>query len=167
MENNKYEFDGVEFTTQGNVLKIKNAFAPVKAFNKKLVRLFTENLPMDKANAYQSRLQTIVLKDEQDKKDFARVTEKEPDNTDLLGRLQIQLDKNKVDIETLNTEFLADTEAISQQQEYNDAIEQALETMMSTEEIIMPFLRKYLIGDIDKLDFSNPSILDFMVSPLG
>lgn len=162
-----YFFNGVEFKTEKNVLKIQNAWLPLKIYYDKVVNMFASEVDMSAVNVYRDRIKKIVEeKDIPDNKDLLALESETVKNEPLIKQVKESIAKNKTDIENIEKELLADEKAQAQQSEYNKALENAIQYLLCSD-IIPEFLDKYLIGDKSKLDYENPEMITFINEVVG
>lgn len=158
MQNKSYKFGDTEFTVEKNVLKIQNAWIPVAMYFEKLNAMYTAECDMSKVNEYKQRLENLNIKDKQDQSDILK-----PDLLpEVTAKIQSEIEKNKVEIDKINEEFANDSEAQEQQREYNRMLGYAIQSLITSYDVLKGFLDIYLIGDKSKLNYEDESILEFI-----
>lgn len=160
MPNKTYSFNGVEFTTERNVLKTQNAYINLQMYMAELLKLFTADLDMSAVAPYNQRLKDINDKNKQDKSDLKKLESEETLNTELIEKIKAELVKNQIELAKINDEFGNDETAKAQQTEYNLKIYYVNESIAGSETAKV-FLESYLIGDLSKLDYEDPKVIDF------
>lgn len=162
MQNKTYSFNGVEFTTERNVLKVQNAWLPLAMYFDEILKLYTSELESKELDSYKQRLKDINDKNKQDEFDLKRLQSEETPNTELIDRVKAEIEKNKSELDKINSEYDADETAKAQQQEYNTKLSYALQSLITSYEMIKGFLDVYLIGDKTKLNFEDDNITVFV-----
>lgn len=157
-----YTFNGVEFQTERNVLKVQNAWLPLAMYFDEILKMYTEGLESKELDGYKVRLSEITAKDKQDKSDLKKLQSEETPNTELIERVEKQIELNKAELDKINSEYEADETAKAQQEEYNKKLAYAFQSLISSYEMIKGFLNVYLIGDKSKLDFEDSEIIPFV-----
>ncbi len=163
MQSKVYKFKDTEFTVQKNVLKIQNAWLPVAMYFENLIKMYTAECDMSAVNSYKDRLKELNIKDAQDKSDIQK-----PDlDSDVIARIQSQIEKNKIELDKINSEFESDVAAKEQQSEYNRMFNYAIQSLITSYDVVNGFLQSYLIGDYSKLDYEDESIIEFIGEVIG
>jgi len=159
LQNKTYSFNGVEFVPEKNVLKIQNAWIPVAMYFDKLLKLYTSELDMSAVNKYKQQLKEVNDKDKQDKSDLKKLQSEEIPNTEIIDRVNVQIEKNKTELSRINEEFSNDETAQAQQTEYNQMLGYALQSLITSYDVIKGFIEAYLVGDKSKLNYEDENIL--------
>lgn len=167
MQNKTYKFGETEFQVQRNVLKIQNAWLPVAMYFEKLVEMYTAECDMSVVNEYKQRLKDIADKDKQDKSDLAKLQSEEIPNTEIIERVNKQIELNKTELEKITDGFSKNETALKQQSEYNRMFNYAIQSLITSYDVIKGFLEGYLIGDINKLNYEDESIIEFIGEVIG
>ena len=157
-----YIFNDTTFTTERNVLKVQNAWLPLAMYFDEILKMYTEGLESKELNGYKVRLSNITDKDKQDKSDLKKLQSEETPNTELINQFNAELEKNKAELDKINSEYEADETAKAQQDEYNKKLAYAFQSLVSSYEMIQGFLNVYLIGDKSKLDYEDSEIIPFV-----
>ena len=162
-----YKFGETEFQVQRNVLKIQNAWLPVAMYFEKLVEMYTAECDMTAANVYKDRLKDLADKDKQDKSDLVKLQSEETPNTEIIERINKQIEFNASELVIINDEFSKDETALKQQAEYNRMFNYAIQSLITSYDVIKGFLEGYLIGDLSKLNYEDESIIEFIGEVIG
>lgn len=160
MTNKKFTFNGTEYGVVSNVLKIQNIASPLLAKLTKLTVQYTSDVDMTAVNSYRNRLKAISNKDEADKNYLEQL--KEEKNKKDVARVERIIEKNKAEKEALLEEYEKDLKAQENAKLYQTMEALAIQEAITDEDLIFPFLEKYLTGDIKKLDRESPAILNFI-----
>jgi uncharacterized coiled-coil protein SlyX len=163
MQSKVYKFKDTEFTVQKNVFKVGKAWLPVRLYFEDLIKLYTERCDMSAINSYNERLKELNIKDAQDKSDI----EKPNLDSDVIARIQSQIEKNKIELDKITSEFESDVTAKEQQAEYHRMIKYVLEDLVLSYDVIKGFLETYLVGDFSKLDVTDESAIKFVDEVIG
>lgn len=162
MQNKTYTFNGTEYTVEKNVLKIQNAWIPLAMYFEDLVKLYTSECDLSKVNGYKEQLKFLSVKEKQDNGDLKRLKSEETPNTELIDKVSKQIELNAIERDKINSEFANDVIAQEQQAEYNRMLGYAIQSLVTSYDVVKGFLNVYLIGDISKLDYENENILEFI-----
>lgn len=157
-----YTFNGTEFQTERNVLKVQNAWLPLAIYFDEILKMYTEGLESKELDGYKVRLTDITAKDKQDQSDLKKLQSEETPNVELIERINNQIEKNKSELDKINSEYEWDETAKAQQDEYNKKLAYAFQFLVSSYEMIQGFLNVYLIGDKSKLDYEDSEIIPFV-----
>lgn len=128
----------------------------------KLVDMYTAECDMSVVNEYKQKLKDIADKDKQDKSDLAKLQSEEIPNTEIIERVNKQIELNTAELEKINDEFAKNETALKQQSEYNRMFNYAIQSLITSYDVIKGFLEGYLIGDINKLDYEDDKITGFV-----
>ena len=167
-----YTFNGTEFTANEDVFAVDLAWIPVASYYTDLIKLYTSECDMTAANLYKQRLKDITDKEKQDQSDLKKLQSEEIPNTELIQRVEKQIELNKIELDKINSEFASDEIAVEQQTEYNNGISKATKSLVLTYDVMIGFLKVYLIGDISIISrkdrnsekFIDEVITDFFLS---
>ena len=162
-----YIFNDTTFTTERNVLKVQNAWLPLAMYFDEILKMYTEGLESKELNGYKVRLSDITAKDKQDKSDLVKLQSEETPNTEIIERINKQIEFNASELVIINDEFSKDETALKQQAEYNRMFNYAIQSLITSYDVIKGFLEGYLIGDLSKLDYEDESIIEFIGEVIG
>lgn len=157
---NNYRFKNSEYTVIENTLRLQNIAIPILAeLNKKKIE-YTAGIDISEVEKFQNKIS--VLENEQ-KLDTEYLNEvKKNENEQEVIRVTKIVNERKILIDSLKKEFTEDDIMQMNLKIFNDAHAFALNDVITNDRIIIPFLKKYLIGDFTKLDFNDPAIIPFI-----
>lgn len=156
-----YTFNGSEFTASDNILRIHNIAIPLqRMFNEKL-KEYSKGIAIDEVNLRKSELDRLKSLVEVDREYLSEI-EDNPNQAEEIKRVKNQLAKNSKIYHKALDIFNADEKIKETAEKYTEAINLTFKHLITEDEIVIPFLEKYLTGDFEKLDYTNPEILKFI-----
>lgn len=157
MQSKVYTFEGNEYTVQRNVLMIANAFSSIQYFYESMLSQLTNSIENDEVKEYKKKLDWLKKKSDKDEADLLKADKQEAKEVILK-----QIENNKENLKILNDE-LESNEILSQWKNANEQVLKfALTKTITNYELVKEFLKVYLIGDLEKLDFTNSNITTFI-----
>ncbi|WP_196301890.1 hypothetical protein, partial [Streptococcus pneumoniae] len=88
----------------------QNAWLPVAMYYENLIKKNTAECDKSAVNNYKDRQKELNIKDAQDKSDI----QKPNLDSDVIARIQSQIEKNKTELDKINSEFESDVTAKEQ-----------------------------------------------------
>jgi hypothetical protein len=152
-----YTFKENSFTTQKHVLKINGLAIPLQEKFKQTYDKLTKGIDKRKFEIERNKfidLENRISADEeylnsiQDKKEITRVN----------GVIK----KNKAEYKKLKNEINSNPEFVEIVNKEVEITDKAFSSVIYDTELIITFLNGYLIGDADKLDFTDWDIMPFI-----
>ena len=156
-----YNFNGSEFTASDNILKIHNAAIPLQKLFAEKLKEYTIGFDIAKVNSAKAevdRLKRIYDVDVE----YLNEIKDNPNQTAEIERVKGKLEGNKKAYEIALERFNSNAEIKEITEKYSRAIELTFEYLVTEDEVIIPFLKKYLTGDFSKLDYTDVNILKFI-----
>lgn len=153
----EYEYKGEKFKSSDNVLRIHNIAIPIQRYFSEELERQTAGLNMKALNEDKAKIDSLKYKIET--------------NTEYLKSIKDSKEKKRVENiqKGLNSELEKLTKLFNANENYNmlvrkyqEATNRTFELLITEDEIIIPFLEKYLSGDFSKLDYTDVSILKFI-----
>lgn len=156
-----YNFNGTEFVASDNILRVHNAAFPLQKLFADKLKEFSAGVDIDKVNSLKAevdRLEGMKNVDEE----YLKLIESNPEQAAEVKRVKGKLKINSEAYEKAYKNFNSDEEVKQITMQYAKCIEQTFGYLITEDEVIIPFLKKYLTGDFSKLDFTDVNILKFI-----
>lgn len=162
MQSKTYKFGETEFSVQDDVFAVDLAWVPVASYYQDLIKMYTAECDMTAANVYKDRLKDLADKDKQDKSDLVKLQSEETPNAEIIERINKQIELNKTELDKINSEFANDVQAIDQQATYNRKFQNATRSLLLSYDVLINFLKVYLIGDVEVISRKDKSSEKFI-----
>lgn len=157
MPNKEYKFRDEVFTASANVLKTHNLAIPIQKYFAEELERQISGLNLKAMNEDKSKIDNIKYKIQANAEYLSSLK----DNTEKKRVEKIQSGLEK-ELEKLTKIFNENNDYKELVKQYQEATNRTFELLITEEILIIPFLEKYLIGNTDKLDYTDVSILKFI-----
>lgn len=157
MSKKEYKYKDEIFIASDNILRIHNIAIPIQKYFADELERQTAGLDLKALNEDKNKIDNLKFKIET--------------NDEYLKKLKDVKEKKRVENiqKNLKSELAKQTELFNTNENYKTlvrkyeiATNRTFELLITEDEIIIPFLEKYLTGDFSKLDFTDISILKFI-----
>lgn len=162
--NKTFVFNGVEFQTHKNVLRIMRASKPLLKKFQKYVKELTAGIDISNAEKDKLEIEINKITLQKSKEYYEQI--KDGTNKNEIERVTKRISEQETEIKTLEDKFKSNEDYTANYKLYNEAVSEAFGNLVIDDEIMIPFLDTYLIGDKTKLDYENPKIIKFITEVL-
>lgn len=153
-----YTFNGSEFTTEKHVLKVMKFGKPLQDFfNKEIQKRIKSNPAMEAERKVLIDLSDMI------NKDTAYLEEiKDGKNVSEIKRVKEILKSNTKKKTDLEKKFNENKEYIKLLEDDRINLIDAFQCLIYEFNLITPFLENYLIGDVEKIDYTDEKVIPFI-----
>lgn len=136
------------------------AAKPLQKRLQKYVNEYTSGI--DLKNAEKDKLVITEKKNilEKTKEYFEEI--KDGENTKEIERVKKRLTEQENELKVLREKFNSNKDYLEKYELFNSGVNEAFGSLIIDDEIIIPFLKEYLIGDFDKINFEDMDLLRFV-----
>lgn len=159
-KNKTYKYKESEFTAHKNVLRIMRLAIPVQKQLQKYIRQNTEGINLidaEKDKAKINEVRDLLTKTESYHEEI-----QDGKNKAEIERVKKRIADYKNELKELENKFNSNKDYKKRYELYNQAVNNSFNMLMLDEDIVIPFLKEYLIGDFSKLNFEEISIIKFI-----
>lgn len=154
-----YTFGGLEFRTQEHKLKILNIASPLQMYFKDEVKRLSKDLDSRKFERDIKAIQDLRNKNDNDKEYLESLSK---ENTKEIERVKSVIGKSEKTLKVMSDAFNNNEDYKKISDENTRIWNQAFKNLIANVDLVIPFIDSYLIGDVDKIDYTDWKVIEFI-----